>query len=192
MRRVLTCFVLALALVTPAAAHVPGTAIGQAVLALRDVPVSYENGAAVSDLEADSFGRLPGVGDGIYVAAMPASALQERLGGPDGVAEEIAREARLHGTLVVLTGTKLGAWSDGIEPLRLERLVAAAMRRPGGPTARVAALVASVDAEPMTASGGGLPWSALLVAIGAVVAVAGVIVVFARRRRMTRAAGSSP
>jgi hypothetical protein len=180
--RLLTTSIVVLMLAAPAAAHVPGTAIGQAVSALGDVPVSYANGAAVSDLEADAFGRLPGVGDGISIAAMPSSALQEKVGGPDAVASEIAREARLHGTLVVLAGTRLGAWSDTIKPVRLAQLAAAAARTPGSPAARVTALVASVQAEPKTSSGG-TPWTAVIivaVAIAAVVAVAGVAL--ARRR----------
>jgi hypothetical protein len=183
VRRCLLVLLGVLALAAPAAAHQPRTAVGQAVAALRDVPVSYANGAAVSDLEADGFGRLPGVGDGISIAAMPASALQEKVGGPDSVAGEIAREARLHGTLVVLAGRRLGAWSDGIEPVRLQQLVATVLGTPGSPAARVTTLVASVQAEPKTASGG-TPWAAVIivvVAIAAVVAVAGVAL--ARRRR---------
>ena len=157
-----------MALAAPASAHTPGTAIGQAVLALGEVPVSYTNGAVVSELEADAFGRLPGVGEDIYVAALPASVLREQPGGPSAVAGEIAREAILHGTVVVVAGTKLGAWSDQIPENRLERLVRIAASGRGDPATRAGALVLAVDAEP-TSSGGGRLWlvaapSALLVA----------------------------
>jgi hypothetical protein len=185
MRFRLAFFLSALALAPSATAHVPGTAIGQAVLALRDVPVSYENGAAVSELEADAFVRLPGVGDGIYVAAMSAAALSEQDGGPDRIAREIAREAGLRGTLVVLAGQRLGAWSDEISRRRLDMLVSSAT---GTPAARVVALVASVNTEPKQ-EGGGASWAVLVAAAAVALAAAGLTSVILRRRR-ARAASS--
>jgi hypothetical protein len=165
-------FALVLATASQATAHVPGTAIGQAVEVLRDVPVSYENGAAVSDLEADAFGRLPGVGDGIFVAAMPGSALQEIQGGPGAVAAEIAREAPLHGTLIVLVGRRLGAWSDEVAEARLHSLVVQAAQRSGDGAIQVATLASSIQAEPKsTPSSDGPPWALI---VGALVLLAGL------------------
>jgi hypothetical protein len=141
--------------------------------------VSYENGAAVSELEGDAFLRLPGVGHGVYVAAISAAALREQEGGPDRIAREIAREAGLHGTLVVLAGQRLGAWSDEISRRRLDMLVASAT---GTPAARVAALVASVDAEPKH-DGGGPPWAVLVTATAIALVAAGLATLVLRRRR---------
>ena len=165
--------VLAFVFAAPVAAHVPGTAIGQAVQVLRAVPVSYENGAAVSELEADAFGRLPGVGEGIAVAALPYTALQEVTGGSNSVAKEVAQEAGLHGTLVVLAGGHLGAWSDEISPARLQGLVR---------QARVAALVASIQAEPRP-SGQDSPWTTILIMLALLCAVGTLLLVVAGRRR---------
>jgi hypothetical protein len=178
MRLRLAVLLGALVLAPSAHPHVPGTAIGQAVLALRDVPVSYENGAAVSELEGDAFLRLPGVGHGVYVAAMPAAALREQEGGPDRIAREIAREAGLHGTLVVLAGQRLGAWSDEISRRRLDMLVASAT---GTPAARLAALVASINAEPKHDSA--TPWAVILTAAAIALVAAGLASFVLRRRR---------
>jgi hypothetical protein len=50
--------VVALVLVEGAAAHAPTTAIGRAVAAFGSVPVSYDPGAIVSDVQAANFGLL--------------------------------------------------------------------------------------------------------------------------------------
>jgi len=109
--RTTVVFGLLLALATseagPIQAHTPDTAIGRAVEAFGQVRVSYDPGAAVSDVEAGGFPQI--VGSDVKVAFMPASANDEISGGPDAVAAEIAREAGLDGTLVVLVGAKLAA-----------------------------------------------------------------------------------
>src|SRR3990170_3368831 len=117
-------------------------ASGRAVEALSQVPVSYAPAASVSELEGDGFLRLPGVGEGIVVAAMPAAALREIGGGPSAVARETAREAGVDGTIVVLAGQRLGAWSEDVPAARLAVLVRAAERTGDHPAVRVADLVA--------------------------------------------------
>jgi hypothetical protein len=102
------------------------TRIGRAVEAFGQVSVSYDNGAVVSDVEAGGFPQI--VGSNPKVAFMPASAAREIAGGPNAIAAEIAREADLDGTLVVLVGTELGAWSNDIGADRLAELIAAARR----------------------------------------------------------------
>jgi hypothetical protein len=120
MRRLALAVLVLLALPGAAPAHSPATAIGRAVEALSQVDVSYDPGAAVSEVEAAGFGAL--AGDGIAVAMLPASALSEITGGPQAVASEVAREANVDGTLVALVGTQLTAVSDGIAPRRLTEL----------------------------------------------------------------------
>jgi len=135
-------------------AHAPATAIGRAVEALGQVSVSYDNGSVVSDLEAGGFPLI--VGSNPKVAFMPASASSEIAGGPDAVAAEIAREAKLDGTLVVLVGAELGAWSNDIGADRLAELVAAAqLDKSATSPSVVESLVRSVQAEPVDS---GPPW----------------------------------
>ena len=173
MRRLAALGLVSLICAAGAAAHAPTTAIGRAVLAFDSVPVSYDPGAAVTDLEADRFNAI--AGSNPKIAFMPASAANEIAGGPNAVAGEVAREANLDGTLVVLVGTKLGAWSDDIGADRLAELVrkAETATAESGPaptrdpdtgnaepadtvsTAQVVeSLVRSVQAEPT----GGTPW----------------------------------
>ena len=124
LRPVLVALLAVLALSPVAHAHAPATAIGRAVEALGQVPVSYDNGSVVSDVEAGGFPHI--VGSNPKVAFMPASASSEVVGGSNAIAAEVAREAGLTGTLVVLVGTELGAWSSDIGADRLAELIAAA------------------------------------------------------------------
>jgi len=145
-----------------ARAHSPATAIGRAVEAFDEVSVSYEPGSVVSDVEAGGFPQI--VGADVKVAFMPESTDNEILGGPEAVAEEIAREAELDGTLVVLVGTRISAWSDELEADRLEKLVREAGTATGGSlAATVEALVRQIQAEPKRTS---TPWGWIAVALG--------------------------
>ena len=153
MARFLLVALLALLTLSPSAyAHAPATAIGRAVEAFGNVSVSYDNGSVVSDIEAGGFRQI--VGSNPKVAFMPASASSEIAGGTDAVAAEIARESGLAGTLVVLVGTELGAWSNDIGADRLAELIAAARTDKSGPSPAVVveSLVRSVQAEPVDAS----------------------------------------
>ncbi len=163
---------LALATVGEAGAHSPATAIGRAVEAFGVLTVSYDPESVVSDVEAGGFPQI--VGSDPKVAFLPASANSEIRGGPNAVASEIAREAGLDGTLVVLVGHRLGAWSEDIGQVRLAELVADAGATPeaSSPAAAVDSLVRSVQAEP---KGWDPPWgwiaaAMLVVAVGALVA----------------------
>ena len=157
------------------------TAIGRAVEAFGSVPVSYDQGAAVSDVEAGNFPTI--VGTNPKVAFMPASASSELAGGPDAIAEEVAREAELDGTLVVLVGPRLGTWSNDIDDERLAELERLARVAGGGsPAATVEALVRSVQAEPASSS---MPWAFLGVVL--LVLAAGAFVLFHRLGRRPRA-----
>jgi hypothetical protein len=181
VRAIPIALLLALVAAGGAAAHAPGTAVGQAAQALRSTPVSYANGSAVSDLEADRFLRLPGVGGGIRVAVMPPSAAQEVQGGPYAVAAEIAREADVHGTLVVLVGGYVAAWSDELAEPRLRELVGQAGRS-GQPATQVTELVRLVNAE-APADSGSRSWAWLAAGAVAVVALMAALTLYARRRR---------
>jgi hypothetical protein len=91
------------------------------------------------------------------VAFLPASPLEEIAGGPNAVAAEIAREAEIDGTLVVLVGAKLGAWSNEIGEDRLAALVrGAGSDSIRSPAASTEMLVRAVQAEP---TGRSLPWA---------------------------------
>jgi hypothetical protein len=160
-----------------AAAHAPTTAIGRAVIALGALSVSYEPGSVVSDVEAGGFPQI--VGSDPKVAFMPASANQEIVGGPQAVADEIAREAGLEGTLIVLVGNRLGTWSEDIGDDRLGELVAATPTQ-GSRAAAVESLVRAVQAEPKDWDP---PWG--WIAAGMVVVAAGALVALERsvRRR---------
>ena len=181
LRPLLVALLAALALAAGAGAHVPTTAIGRAVEAFGQVSVSYDPGSAVSDVEAGGFPLI--VGSNPKVAFLPASAASEIVGGPNAVAAEIAREAGLGGTLVVLVGTELGAWSNDIGDARLAQLLAAAQTDKSGssPAALIESLVRSVQAEP---AGSGTPWSW----IGAVLLVCALValVAFDRITRRSR------
>jgi hypothetical protein len=168
VRRLVAIGLVSLVCAAGAGAHAPTTAIGRAVVAFDSVPVSYDPGAAVTDLEADRFNLI--VDSNPKVAFMPASARDEIAGGPNAIAEEIGREANLDGTLVVLVGTQLGTWSDDIGDDRLAELVREAETPPAETrnaetgeaesgeaksTAQVVeSLVRSIQAEPA----GGTPW----------------------------------
>ena len=169
LRQLATLAILSLVLTPEAGAHAPTTAIGRAVEAFGSVPVSYDLGAAVTDLEADRFNAF--VDSNPKVAFMPASASSELAGGPDAIAEEIAREADLDGTVVVLVGTRLGAWSDDIGADRLTALIRDAQARGGPPVAEVESLVRSVQAEPTSET----PWGWIGAGVLAL-AVSGLIV----------------
>ena len=143
MRRL--AVVVVLALPAAASAHAPTTAIGRAVEALSQVDVSYDPGAAVSDVEAGGFGTL--AGDGIAVAMLPTSALSEIAGGPQAVASEVAREAHLDGTLVALVGTRLAAVSEHMPAERLDELVREASAEPGSPAVRLERLTNAAAGE---------------------------------------------
>lgn len=160
-----------------AAAHAPTTSIGRAVAAFASVSVSYEPGAAVSDIEAGNFPHV--VGSNPKVAFMSPEAASELAGGPDAIAAEIAREARLNGTLIVLVGTRVGTWSNEISVERLARLVAEAQAGDaGGSSAElVGSLVRSVQKE----SADSTPWGWLLAAIAAL--AIGSLLVLARVSR---------
>jgi hypothetical protein len=173
MRRLALAVVVVLALPPAASAHAPTTAIGRAVEALSQVDVSYDPGAAMSDVEAAGFGTL--AGDGIAVAMLPTSALSEITGGPQAVASEVAREAQLDGRLVALVGTRLAAVSEHVPPERLDELVREASAEPGSPAVRLERLTRAVRAEQRD-TGDGTPWgwvagvAAGLLLVGAVLA----------------------
>ena len=173
---------LLLGCASDALAHGPTTAIGRAVEAFGRVSVSYEPGSAVSDVEAGNFTTF--VNSNPNIAFMPAEAATELAGGPDAIAEEIAREAALDGTLVVLVGTRLGTWSKDVDDERLAELEREARVAGGGsPAATVEALVRSVQAEPAS---GSTPWALLGVAI--LVLAASAFVLFHRLGRRSPAA----
>lgn len=161
MRWVVVLAIVALMAAGGARAHSPSTAIGRAVEAFGQVSVSYEPGSLVSEVEAGGFPKI--VGEDVKVAFMPASTENEILGGAEAVAMEIAREAELDGTLVVLVGTRLGAWSDDVDAERLAELVRGAETPSGGsPAAAVESLVRTIQTEPEKASA---PWGWIALAL---------------------------
>lgn len=133
----------------------------------------------MTDVEAANFNQIV-AGLPVAVAFLPAAAATE-IGNddPDAVAEEIAREAELDGTLVVLVGDRLGAWSDELVHARLDELaVRAETLGRGSPVAATEAFVRSVAAE---ATDGGMRWT--LVGIALVAAAGAALVVFSRSAR---------
>jgi len=153
-------------------AHSPATAIGRAVEAFGQGSVSYDPGSVVSDVEAGGF---PAIAGDVSVAFMPAEAETEIVGGPNAVAAEVALEAGVDGTLVVIVGRELGAWSEDIGDERLAELVseASATRQAASPAVAVESLVRSIQAEPTDFDP---PWGwiaagMLAVAVGALVAL---------------------
>ena len=119
------------------------------------------------------------VGSNPKVAFMRREAASEMAGGPDGIAAEIAREARLNGTLIVLVGTKVGTWSNEISEERLARLVseARASNTDGSSAELVGSLVRSVQTESVDST----PWGRLLAVIAAL--AIGSLLVLARVSR---------
>ena len=140
MRSAALVAIASLWLAAAAGAHGPQTAIGRAVEAFGSVPVSWDPGSVVSEVEAGGFPAI--AGSNPKVAFLPAAASEELGGGTDAIADEIAREAGLDGTLGVLAGGELGAWSEDVsgEPASRARQ-SGACRRPErlpGRTRRVA------------------------------------------------------
>jgi hypothetical protein len=188
MRLALISTILVALVATDAArAHAPTTAIGRAVEALGTVSVSQDPGAAVSDVEAGGFPQF--VGSNPKVAFMPAAALSEIEGGPNAIAAEVAREADLDGTLVILAGAQPGTWSDEIDETRLAELVVAAQARSAGGSPAVLAetLVRSVQAEPKESDP---PWG--WIGAGLLVLALGALALFDRavRRRPDQASAA--
>jgi hypothetical protein len=172
--RLIVVGIVALAGAGDASAHSPTTAIGRAVEAFGTLSVSHDPGAAVSDVEAGGFPQI--VGSNPKVAFMPAEALTEIVGGPNAVADEVAREAELDGTLVVLAGAELGTWSEDIGDERMTELVRAAEQASTtSPAVKVESLVRSVQAEPVDSDP---PW--LWIGVALLVAAVGALVAFDR------------
>jgi hypothetical protein len=178
----LVALVLTLVYAGDARAHSPFTAIGRAVEAFGSVSVSYEPGAAVSEVEAGNFTTF--VGSNPQVAFMPAEAATELAGGTDAIAEEIAREAELDGTVIVLVGTELGTWSEDVGNDRLAELEAEAKAGGGSPAATVEALVRRVQAE----STSDTPWPLLIASL--VLLLSAAFVAYHRLVRRPATAGS--
>jgi hypothetical protein len=174
---VAACLVASL-LAAAGAAHPPATTIGRAALALREVRVSYEPGSLVSQLEAEGLLRI--VDENVRVALLPASVFAELPGDASAVAAEIARESGVGGTLVVLTGRQLGAWSNEIADDRLAALVrdVEAESGAGSRAAAVETLVRRVKAEPKQRRP---PWTVITV-VGSI-ALLVALAVLGRTRR---------
>jgi hypothetical protein len=177
-------FACACLLASATSAHAPATAIGRAVIALREVPVSYHPDSELSDLEADGLLRVVGAGDRVRVALLPSAALTEISGGPEAVAEEIAAEADVDGTVVALVGRRLAAASDRVDQDRLRALARRSEAAyPRGPlAARVADLATRVTAEP---TDDGRPWGAIAAIVSALL-LAGVVVLAMTARRAAK------
>jgi hypothetical protein len=179
VRRALVLVVaVALAGTAQAAAHAPTTAIGRAVLALEQVPVSYDPASAATEVEAANFAQLVD-GTSVTVAFLPAAAAAEIAGGSAAsIAEEIAREANLDGSLVVLVGNDLEAWSSDIRDERLAQLVhdVRARNAAGSPVAAADDLARTLAAEPAS---DGAPWG--WIGAGLVVLATAALIVAHRR-----------
>jgi hypothetical protein len=190
VRRLLLLLVFGLAAVAPAFAHAPGTTIGRATEALGAGTVSYDPGAALSELDAGALERRLQATHAIAVALVPATALSEVAGGPNGVAAEIARESRVHGTLIVLAGRQLGAWSDAVGPDRVGELIRAAHGNgEAGGLQTVLDLIGRVEAEVPTQTGDGsgfVPWWAVVVVAGLATVALGTGVLRFRSRPSRR------
>jgi len=172
-RQLLGAALAVLVLAQSAFAHAPTTAIGRAVEAFGQVSVSYDPGTVVSDVQAGGFPQI--VGSNPKVAFMPATASSEIAGGSNAVAAEIAREAGLDGTLIVLVGAKLGAWSEDIGEDRLAALVNDALtgKSETSPAVVVESLVRSVQAEPVDSGAPSWGWIGLGLAVAAGAALVG-------------------
>ncbi len=120
---------------------------------------------------------------------MPADALSEQPGGATAVADEVAREASVGGTVVVLAGRQLGVSSEDVGADRAAALVREAERAyPTGPLSlRAGHLVSLLREEPVDA---GPPWG-VIAAVGSAIVLA---LLAALHHRTRRAAGrtSSP
>jgi hypothetical protein len=140
----------------PALGHAPGTAIGRAVTALRVGQLSYDPGSPLSEIDSGAIERRLRSARAIAVALMPAAALQEVTGGPSRLALEVARESARTGTVVVLAGRRLGAWSDAMPLDRLGELVNAVedAHRADGSVVALLDLVGRIGAEAKPSSGG--------------------------------------
>jgi hypothetical protein len=189
IRRLLVALLVCAAFPGGVGAHPPGTAIGRAVTGLQQGPVTYDSGAAIGEQEADGLLRVVCPDPRVRVALMPAEALTELPAGGGSaaaVAAEVAREADVGGTIVVLAGRRLGVWSEDISPERTGVLVQEAEQAyPAGPLSlRVTELVGRLRAEPVDA---GTPWGviAAVVSIVAIAALAGLHVGLRRRSTST-------
>ena len=174
-----------LTVVSTASAHSPMTAIGRAVTGLESVQVTYDPEATLGAREADGL-QLRVRDTPVSVAVMPAFALEEIAGGADAVAGEIAREASLDGSLVVVAGTSLGAWSNTVDESELDAIVASTRKTAADQELGVAVedLVAKVVAA-TPPPGSAFPW--VWVAVGTTVVLAVVLVLWLRRQSQATA-----
>jgi hypothetical protein len=129
MRRLLlTLIPLMIGLAAPASAQV--TALDAAASALRNNPVYVESGAErARDVDADRLrSRIRNGNAPIFVAVLPASAVNDAGGDVDRLPSVLAERVRLRGTYAVVAGSSFRADSSDVSRSVAQRLATASFQ----------------------------------------------------------------
>ena len=140
MRRGLAVAVLALVAGAAWPAVVGAATLDDVAAALRSDPVYVDAAAerALSESEAEEVrDAIRGAGTPVYVAVVPASAVDSAGGDAGELTSQLASVLQRDGTIAVLAGDRLRAGSSELPPGRAGELVAEALEAGGNDTSAV-------------------------------------------------------
>jgi hypothetical protein len=165
------------------AASVAASLASSPVYVAPDAPIEVDRGELLRMVEA--------AGTPIYIAVLPASALEETAGKADALGDKIVAQLKQNGTYLVTAGTRYTAASRVLDRGEAERLADQAFEdHRGDPAAALNQFVDNVAAaapsgEPVAQSdgGGGAGGVIATVAVLAVLVVGGGALIFGMRRR---------
>ncbi|HSK36760.1 MAG TPA: hypothetical protein VLA80_08490 [Actinomycetota bacterium] len=192
-----TLVALLLAVLTAGAAAAQADPVGQVVSELRSSPVFVDPEAEGSVDKGTLLSRVRAADTPIYIAVLPASAVQAHGGTLRDLAEAIAQGVNDPGAYMVTAGNDWMAGSDILEPGRARALGQDAFRaHPNDPQAALLQWINAVAAEARNepaaqtgGGGGGGGGGIAAVAVLTVLLVGGGALIFgARRRRREREA----
>ena len=194
-RRWLGSVVVALFLGVLFAAPASAATAAEVAAALRDSPVYLASDAPYQVDKNALLQKVEAADTPIYVAVLPASAMDETNGDPDALSRRIADQVDRPGSYLITAGTKYRVASSQLDPGEAEQLADQAFKAHGKDLDAsigqwVDQVAAAAKGEPAAQSGGGgggigIGTIAVLVAL---VAGGGALIFGSRRRRREREA----